>query len=60
MSVSQLLLQNKIVPILESEGLAEYVIRKVGFASLIEFRSKMGFKFSKVEYSEVRKEQSHH
>ena len=52
MSVSSLLLQNKIVPILESEGLAEYVIRNVGFASLIEFRSKMGFKFSRVVYSE--------
>ena len=59
MSMSSLLLQNKIVPILESEGLAEYVIHNVGFASLIEFRSKMGFKFSRVKYSEARKEPSH-
>ena len=59
MSVSQLLLQNKIVPVLEHEGLAEYVIRNVGFASLIEFRSKMGFKFYGVEYNEERKEPSH-
>ena len=48
--MSSLLLQNRIVPILESEGLAEYQIRNVGFASLIEFRSKMGFKFLRVEY----------
>lgn len=45
------------MPILEREGLAEYQILNVGFASLIEFRSKMGFKFSKVEYYEMRKEQ---
>ena len=56
MSVSSLLLRNSIVPVLESEGLAEYVVRKVGFASLIEFRSKMGFKYSKVEYCEAKKE----
>ena len=59
LSMSQLLLQNKIVPVLEHEGLAEYVIRNVGFASLIEFRSKMGFKFNRVEYAEARKEPSH-
>lgn len=52
MSVSSLLLQNRIVPILEREGLAEYDIRNVGFASLIEFRSKLGFKFQRVAYSD--------
>ena len=45
-------MQNRIVPILEREGLAEYDIRNVGFASLIEFRSKLGFKFQRVAYSD--------
>ena len=38
------------MPILESESLAEYQIGNVGFPSLIEFRSKMGFKFSRVDH----------
>ena len=59
MSVSSLLLQNKIVPVLEREGLAEYVIHNVGFASLLEFRSKMGFKFYGLEYIEAKKEPSY-
>lgn len=35
------------------------MITNVGFASLIEFRSKMGFKFHAAEYSEARKELNH-
>ena len=56
LSVSTLLLQNQFLPILSREGLAEYEIKNVGFGSLIEFRSKMGFKFSRVSYNEVNKE----
>ena len=46
------------MPILDREGLADYVIHNVGFASLIEFRSKMGFKFQRVTYNKVKGENS--
>ena len=50
MSLSELLLNNRFVPILQEDILSEYSVRKVSFASLVEFRSKMGFKFRSVEY----------
>ena len=50
LSLSELVLNNRFVPILQEEMLSEYSVRKVSFASLVEFRSKMGFKFRSVEY----------
>ena len=53
-SISNLLLQNALIPIFDHEPLTEYVIENAGFASLIEFRSKMGFKFQHVTYEEIK------
>jgi hypothetical protein len=50
LSLSQLLFNAKVVPLLQCEHLDEYYIEKVGFASLCEFRSKMGFKFVNVKF----------
>jgi hypothetical protein len=52
MNLSELLINNRFVPILKSEGLAEYTIKDVNFTSILEFRSKMGFKFVSFEYTE--------
>ena len=43
--LSELLFSNKHVPLLQTEPLTEYTLKKVSFASLCEFRSKMGFKY---------------
>ncbi len=33
--------------------MAEYYLEKVGFASLLEFRSKMGFKLFGIKFHEI-------
>lgn len=50
LSLSELLINKRFVPLLQTEGLAEYFVKKVSFASLCEFRSKMGFKYVKIDY----------
>jgi len=53
-NLSELLLNNKFCPLLQSESLAEYVIKDVNFTSILEFRSRMGFKFLSFEYDFFR------
>ena len=52
MNLSELLINNRFVPILKSEGLAEYTIKDFNFTNILEFISKMGFKFVSFEYTE--------
>ena len=54
LNLSELLLNNKFCPLLQNESLAEYVIKDVNFTSILEFRSRMGFKFLAFEYEYVR------
>lgn len=54
MNLSELLLNNRFCPLLRSENLAEYEIHDVNFTSIIEFRSKMGFKFLAFEYDYIK------
>ena len=53
--LSDLLFNNKFVPLLQTENLAEYTLNQVSFASLCEFRSKMGFKYLSISYAEDQK-----
>jgi hypothetical protein len=55
MNLSELLINNRFVPIMKSESLAEYIIKDVNFTSILEFRSKMGFKFISFEYTDTEK-----
>lgn len=44
------------MPLLQCEHLSEYFLGEVGFASLCEFRSKMGFKFLGVKFMTISKD----
>lgn len=54
LSLSELLLNNRFCPLLKSENLAEYMITDVNFTSILEFRSRMGFKFLAFEYDYIK------
>ena len=53
LSLSELLFNNKFVPLLQCRHLADYQIDNVSFATLCEFRSKMGFKFLGAEFTDL-------
>ena len=60
LSFQELIMNNRFVPVLRQESLTEYVVKKANFASLIEFRSKMGFKFKSIEYQQNKIDLGHY
>ena len=60
LSFKDLIIDNQFVPILRQESITQYVVKKANFASLIEFRSKMGFKFKSIEYQDNKVDLGHY